>query len=414
MPVNSLTSRFTRAGSPLQAWRALRPAVRDGLFAVLLAGLGFVPTLSTIAVELGDLPERATDPLAVVLVLAQSLPLVARRRWPAASLAAVGTALALNQALAYPPTFASVGLYVALYSAGAHLARRRRVVAVLATVGFAALAAVLSGLGSPNRMLDFLAFYLALVVIWTAGSVVRRRRAEEAERRRLAAAVATSDERARIARELHDVVTHHVTAMVVQADAAQYHLPATPERAGEALAAIGSTGRRALTDLRDLLGVLEATGESEPARRAPALGQVGDLVEQARQAAQPIEWVQDGDPRPLPDAVELAAYRVVQESLTNALKHAAGRPTAVRLRHGDERLEIEVITHGSGAPGVAPAAMPSTTSPAGPVSSTGGRGLAGLRERVRVVGGDLQAGPLPHGGFRVHALIPSASTRRSS
>jgi signal transduction histidine kinase len=401
----------------LGRWRAHRPIIRDCVLAALLTGLGFVPTLSTIGVELGDLPERPTDALAVTLLLAQCVPLMIRRRWPWACLAIIGAAFALDQSLSYPQTFASVGLYLALYAAGAYLARFRRGVAALATVGYVALAATLSDLGSPNQLPDFLAFYLALVVIWMAGTGMRRWRAEEVEHRRLAAAVATSDERARIARELHDVVTHHVTAMVVQADAAQYLLPATPDRAGEGLAAISGTGRRALTELRYLLGVLEATGAAAPADRAPALGRLGDLVEQARQSGQPVEWTEEGEHRPRPDAVELAAYRVVQESLTNALKYATGRPTAVRVRHGDEHLEIEVTTAGSVALAAVPTAVPTaaTSAPpaAAPVSPPGGRGLAGLRERVRVLDGDLAAGPLPDGGFSVRAMIPSAPTRRS-
>ncbi len=385
----------------------------DVLLAVTLAGLGFVPTLSAIGVELGDLPERPADALAVTLVLAQSLPIAIRRRSPATCLAVVGAAFAADQVLSYPPTFASVGLYVALYTAGAHQVQFRRSTAALVTGGYVALAATLSGLGSPNRLPVFLAFYLVLVVIRMAGTGVRRWRAEEVERRRLAAAVATSQERARIARELHDVVTHHVTAMVVQADAAQYLLPATPDRAADGLVAISGTGRRALTELRYLLGVLEATGESAPTGRAPALGRVGDLVEQARRSGQPVEWTEEGGRRDLPDAVKLAAYRVVQESLTNALRHAPGRPTTVRVHHGAEHLETEVTTGGPGSSVATPGAL----APDGPATVEGappaGRGLAGLRERIRVLDGDLEAGPTPDGGFRVRAQIPTAPTRSS-
>jgi len=366
------------------------------LIAAILTGLAFVPTLSTIGAELGDLPERPADALGVVLLLAQCVPLAIRSRWPGWCLAIVGTAFALDQSLSYPLTFASVGLYLALYAAGAHLARFRLGVVALSTAGYVALAVTLYQLGSPQRLPDFLAFYLVLVVIWMAGTGMRRWRAEEVEHRRLAAAVATSDERARIARELHDVVTHHVTAMVVQADAAQYLLPAEPDRVGKGLTAISGTGRQALTELRYLLGVLEATGETAPADRTPALGRVGDLVEQARQSGQPVELTEDGERRPQPDAVELAAYRVVQEALTNALKYAAGQPTVVRLRHGDEHLEIEVTTEGSGSAPVPPS-----------VPESGGRGLAGLRERVRVLDGDLNTEALPDGGFSVRALIPA-------
>lgn len=388
-------------------WLARRPGARDGLLAAVLAGLGFVPTLSAIGVEVGDLPERSTNALSVVLLIGQCAPLGVRRRWPAACLALVGTAFALDQVLAFPTTFASVGLYFALYATGAHLERFRRCVAVVATVGFAAMVATLSALGSPNRPADFLTFYLVLVVIWLVGTGVRRWRAEDIERRRLAAAVATADERSRIARELHDVVTHHVTAMVIQADAARYLLPAGSGRAAEGLAAISDTGRRALTELRYLLGVLE-TGESARATRMPTLGRVADLVEDARRSAQPVEWTADSAQAPLPDAVELAAYRVVQEGLTNALKHAPGRPTTVRLRHGVEHLEIEVTTEGD----IRSDAGHSAAEPAGAVQPSGGRGLTGLHERVRVLGGDLEADLSPDGSFRLRALLPSTPTGR--
>jgi signal transduction histidine kinase len=207
--------------------------------------------------------------------------------------------------------------------------------------------------------------------------------------------VATAVERARIARELHDVVTHHVTAMVVQADAAQFLVGSAPERAGDGLVAISDTGRRALTELRHLLGVLEATGDSAVVDRAPTLGRLGDLVEQARMSGQPVELTERGDQRQRAVDVELAAYRVVQEALTNAVKHAKGRPTAVTVNHHDDHLDIEVTTHGSAG--------------AAPVVPSGGRGLEGLRERVRMLDGELVAAAGPDGGFSVRARIPSRS-----
>jgi signal transduction histidine kinase len=319
-----------------------------------------------------------------------------RRRWPAVCLAVVAGAFAVHQALGFATTFASLGLYLALYSAGAHQVRFRHGLVVTASAGYAVLAVVLNHLGSPLSIPDYLAFSLALAAAWLVGSTVRTRRTEEAERRRLAAEVATATERARIARELHDVVTHHVTAMVVQADAAQFLLTSAPDRAGEGLTAVSDTGRRALTELRYLLGVLEATGESASAGRAPALGRVEDLVEQARRSGQPVEFSEQGE-RPAQNAdVELASYRVVQEALTNAMKYAAGKPTRVLLRRGDEHIEIEVTTDG-------PTVAPVTRKP-GPA---GGRGLAGLRARVRILGGELEAGPRPEGGFGVRATIPS-------
>lgn len=392
----------------LRAWWQGRDALlKDGSLALLLSLLTLIPTLSQVGAQIGDLPERPANALGVGLVLAQTLPLAARRRWPAACLTVVACAFATHQALGFATTFASMGLYLALYSAGAHQVRFRRGLAASVSAGYVVLAVVLHRLGSPQGVPDYLAFYLILATVWLVGSMVRMRRADERERRRLAAEVATATERARIARELHDVVTHHVTAMVVQADAAQFLLPSTPDKAGEGLAAVSDTGRRALTELRYLLGVLEATGDNasvDPASadRAPTLGRVGDLVEQARRSGQPVEFGERGERRPQPVAVELAAYRVVQEALTNAMKYAAGQPTQVLFRYDERRIEITVTTDG---PTAAPSTAPPTPGP-GP-SPAGGRGLDGLRARVRMLDGALEAGPRPDGGFEVRAVLPS-------
>ncbi|MEV0589361.1 histidine kinase [Nonomuraea sp. NPDC050310] len=377
-------------------WRARQAWVKDGALAAALTALAFVPTLSVIGVQLGDLPARPADALAAVLTVAQSAPLVFRSRHPAACLAVIGAAFAVHQALGYPQTFAGIGFYVALFTVGAQQSRHRRTLAVAVSAGYAALAIVLSRLGSPNRITDFLAFSLVLVVIWLAGAAMRRRRAEEAERRRLTALAAGADERARIARELHDVVTHHVTAMVVQADAAQFLVGTAPERAGQGLSAIGDTGRQALTELRHLLGVLEATGDAALTNHPPTLGRVAGLVEQARMSGQPVELTEYGEQLPRAVDVELAAYRVVQEALTNAVKHAPGRPTRVTVHHRAGHIDIEVTTEGS-------------ARAEGPAVPSGGRGLDGLRRRLHLLDGELTAGARPGGGFTVRALIPSRS-----
>lgn len=359
----------------------------------MLTLLAFVPTMDAIAAQIGDLPVRPPDALAVTLTLAQTVPLAVGSRWPAACLSIIGAAFMAHQALGYPQTFGSIGLYLALYAAGAHQQRFRLGLAAVWTAAYVALAVLLLTLGSPNRVQDFVAFYLVLGVIWMTGTGMRRWRAEEAERRRLSASLATAAERARIARELHDVVTHHVTAMVIQADAAQFLVGSAPDRAGDGLAAISDTGRRALTELRHLLGVLEATGDSAAADRTPTLGTISDLVEQARVSGQPVELAEHGERRAQSVDVELAAYRVVQEALTNAIKHATGQPTTVTVHHHDDRLDIEVTTNGAATVGL-------------PVS---GRGLNGLRARLRMLDGDLLAAPRPEGGFRVHATIPLRS-----
>ncbi|MEO3874536.1 histidine kinase [Nonomuraea sp. B12E4] len=404
----SKVTRSVRSWS--DSWRAGPAFAKDGALAAVLTLLAFVPTLSAISAQIGDLPRRPSDALALALTLAQSAPLALRGRWPAACLAVIGTAFAVDQALSYPPTFASVGLYLALYAAGAHQVRFRRGLAAVSTAGYAVLAVVLHGLGSPNRVQDFLAFYLALVVIWMAGVGMRRWRAEEAERRRLSADVARAVERARIARDLHDVVTHHVTAMVVQADAAQFMVGTAPESAGAGLAAISDTGRRALRELRHLLGVLEATGESGPADRTPTLGRIADLVEQARLSGQPVELAEHGEQRPQDVDVELAAYRVVQEALTNAMKYATGRRTTVTVHRHPDRIAIEVTNDGpSGTGSVEPGPPKAEPTGTGPLVPSGGRGLDGLRQRLRMLDGELVAAGLPEGGFSVRALIPSGS-----
>lgn len=406
------TSDTPRRPVPLRGVSGLRgrrdALAEDGVLAAVLAVLAFAPVLSKVGAQLGDLPDRPADALSVVLALTQTLPLAARRRFAAAVLAVIGAAFAVDQARGYPTTFASLGLYLALYSAGAHQERLRCTVAAAATSGYAVLALVLHHLGSPLGFGDYFAFYLAAAACWLAGGMMRRLREQQAERRRLAAEAATAAERARIARELHDVVTHHVTAMVVQADAAQFLLVSDPQRAAAGLTSVSGTGRRALTELRYLLGVLEATGDKatlDPARPdlAPAPGAFADLVEQARAAGQPAELIEAGERRPRPAAIELAAYRVVQEGLTNAMKHAAGARTHVLVNQHPRHIEVEVTTEGSAKDG--PAASAST--PRAPELPSGGRGLAGLRERVRVLDGELEAGPRPDGGFTIRARIPS-------
>jgi signal transduction histidine kinase len=375
-------------------WRAYDPVVWDRWLAAAFTVLAAVPALGTVSAEFGDLPRRPTTVFTVVLVLAQTVPLAVRSRWPAACLAVVGMSFAAYETLSYPPQFGTLALYLALYSASAHQERFRRGTAVVATAAYVVLSIVVTVLESPDRPVDFLVFYLLLATCWVLGAFVRRRRVEEAEWRRLAAVAATTAERARIARELHDVVTHHVTAIVVQADATQF-MAESPDRVLTALTAIGGAGRRALTELRHLLDVLEATGE--PAMpRTPVEGTVRDLVEQTRTGGQPVELVEEGEQPTLSVNVRLAVYRVVQEGLTNVVKYAAGQPTVVRTGYRDDHIDVEVAN-----------AVATVALPAGARRDLfGGRGLAGLRERVGTLDGELTAGEQPDGWFRLRAVIP--------
>ncbi|MEU4508740.1 histidine kinase [Nonomuraea wenchangensis] len=372
-----------------KVWRVYDATVWDRWLAVVTTGLAFVPALSIMSVQFGDLSGRPADAFQIVLILAQTVPLAVRTRWPAACLTINGTAFMIHETLGYPMQFGTVTVYIALYSVGAHQERFRGVIAVVASAAYVGLCVAVVLLGSPVLQSEFLVFYLLFAGCWLGGAFVRGQRLQEAERRRLATEAAAAAERARIARELHDVVTHHVTAIVVQADATQF-VATSPERVVTALSTIGGAGRRALAELRYLLDVLEATGESA----RPVVGSVRDLVEQTRSGGQPIELVEDGDQPSLPVGVGLAVYRMVQEGLTNAVKYAQGRPTTVRIGYRDDRVEVEVTNAAAAVPVGARSSL------------SGGRGLAGLRDRIGALGGELAAGEQPDGGFRVSASIP--------
>jgi len=209
-------------------------------------------------------------------------------------------------------------------------------------------------------------------------------------------------ERARIARELHDVIAHNVSVMVVQADGASYALDADPGRAREALAAISATGRQALAEMRRLLGVLRREEDGGASERAPqpGIGELGELLDQARGAGLPVSFTVEGEPHPLPGGIALTAYRIVQESLTNTRKHAGPMASAsVTLRYADTALVLAISDDGRGDLGGA--AMPEAT----------GHGLTGMRERVAACGGSVAAGPRPGGGFEVVATLPLIPAR---
>ncbi|WP_370932467.1 sensor histidine kinase [Amycolatopsis sp. cg13] len=367
-------------------------ATADRWLAGLVTVLAFTPPLSLIGTTFGGLPSRAPDAGSVLLTLGMTVPIAVRTRWPAVCLAVTGLSFACYESLGYDATFGGLALVLALYSAGAHQRRFRIPLALGASAAYAVFYLVLRLRGSPERPIDAVVFYAALAAAAVIGGLVRGRRIAEAERRRLEADAAAAAERARLARELHDVVSHHVTAMVVQSGAAQV-LAESPARVAEALGSIGESGREALRELRSLLGVLEATGERVPGRDSPSLRSVSDLVRRARIGGQPIEFAEEGERPELSAEAGLTAYRVVQEALTNAVKYATGRPTTVRIGNRPEEVDLEVTTEGS-TPGIAD-------------GLSGGRGLDGLRDRVREVGGELTAGAGPDGRFRVHARIPA-------
>jgi signal transduction histidine kinase len=212
-------------------------------------------------------------------------------------------------------------------------------------------------------------------------------RAELLERH---ASDAVLEERARIARELHDLVAHNVSVMVVQAGAERHALPGDQAETRETLASIEQSGRQALAEARRLLGVLRRDGEPDELEPQPGLEQLETLVAQVRRAGLSVALTVEGEPAPLPAGLDLCAYRIVQEGLTNALKHAgAGASAQVRIAYAPAALEIDVRDNGNGA-----------------AANGAGHGLIGMRERVALYGGELEAGPRAEGGFGVHARLP--------
>ncbi|GGK75404.1 sensor histidine kinase [Mangrovihabitans endophyticus] len=363
-------------------WRRCDVAVRDSPLALALAAASLVPSLHNRGTQLGDLPGRPFDALTAVVIAVECLPLVVRRRWPAPSLTLVAAGFAVDQVRAYH-LVAGAALPIALLSAGAHQQRHRLVTLVLLSAGYVPLAIALDRQGSGEGVTGFVTFFVALAIAWSAGAWLRQTRAAEAERRRHVADATRAAERTRIARELHDVVTHHVTAMVVQVESACY-LAAAPERLEQTLSAVADTGRHALTDLRGMLNLLD------PGHRGTA-ADVRALVERARRAGQPVLFTDAGGAAAEGGAAGVAVHRVVQEALTNALKHDHGATTTVEVRHGGREITVEVSTDGTGT---------------GAASPGGGRGLDGLRDRVAALGGGFDAGPRPGGGFEVRARIP--------
>ncbi|MFG1925923.1 sensor histidine kinase [Cryptosporangium sp. NPDC048952] len=376
---------------PVERWQRLDVTVRDAPLAVLMFGAAMAPWLHGFGTQIGSVPDRPFDAWGALVVALQTLPLVVRRRLPLVCLVLVSAGFAAEQLLGFH-TVAGTAFAFGLASAGAHLERCRWVVAGALCVGGVLFIVALGVRTGTEPISDFFVLFTACAGVWGIGSWLRSTRAAEAEHRFQVAEATRTAERARIARELHDVVTHHVTAMVVQTEAARY-LAGSPERLDATLAAVTDTGRRAITDLRHLLDLLNPDHGVDT--RTPSAGDLHTLVNEVRTAGQPVELTEKGRPADSSGSAELVAFRVVQEALTNALKYDHGGRTAVRMSYGTRDIGVEVRTDGSGA---------STASPGG-----SGRGLAGLRERVDVLGGEFSAGASGEGGFVVRARIPAGN-----
>jgi signal transduction histidine kinase len=374
--------------------RRIRPLTVDRAFCVVFAVLAATDLLSGTAV--GGPPVPTALALAVLIVL----PLLRRRVPIAATLTWAGVVIAFSAIGADPYDMATafVGLIVYPYAAGAYGEGRRVLLAVPAV--WAALTVM--ALSAPEFIASDIFFPATFGMLFLlAGRAVRSRsrltaelheaavRAGEA--REAEAARAVADERRRIAREMHDVVAHSVSMMVVQAGGARRILDRDPARAVAAAELIERTGREALAEMRSLLGVLHAEEHPDYAPQ-PTLLELETLVERARGAGVPVAVTIDGARRELPAGLDLAAYRVVQEALTNVVKHAGGAPTDVSVHYRDDAVEVRIADRGNG----------SLSARLG----NSGHGLVGMRERVRVYGGELHAGRRRGGGFELRVVLP--------
>ncbi len=336
----------------------------------------------------------------LAIQVAVPLVLVWRRRAPLAAACAMSGVLALHDVLwGDEVTLAGVAaLLIAMYSVAAYEQSLARAVVGGLVLGVAANTDLIVGGLGHDAFWPFRLLFLAGV--WLGGWVVHHQRRQVGEltdqavvlarEREERAAAAVAQERARLARELHDVVAHSVSVMVVQAGAAEQVLAGDPERARAPLQSIQTTGRQTVVELRRLLGILREGDHELGTAPQPSLGQLDGLVADARNAGVSVSATVQGTPTPLPPSIDLSAYRIVQEGLTNVIKHAAHANAQVLVRYLDHALELQVTDDGPGRPD----------------GESGGHGLLGVRERVALFGGTFQAGNRAEGGFGLRALLP--------
>lgn len=384
--------------------RRMPPFVVDLLIAVGLLWLTLI-NRADIEILAEDFFSRDPDAFNTFLIVLQTLPIALRRRYPQAVLFVLLGAFVVDRVLDYPSTFAWAGMVLAFHSIGSELPRRRSALLgfslVGAVVAFTAFgAATLESIGLEDVVSTGIMIGVPLVL----GREVNQRRiktqaledrAERAEQEReTRAAQAVAEERARIARELHDVVAHQMAVMTLQAEGARRLAGDGDPRVAEALDTIRRTGHDALDEMRGMVGLLRGGSDERSIELSPqpGLADLDRLADQMRDAGLDVQLERRGSHRPLPGGLDLHAYRIVQESLTNTLKHAGpGTRAAVRVDYGAEVLELEITDNGRGGNGSREAG--------------GGHGLIGMRERVSLLNGELTAGPI-RDGFRVRATLP--------
>ncbi|HEY6737724.1 MAG TPA: sensor histidine kinase, partial [Actinopolymorphaceae bacterium] len=366
---------------------------------------------------------RGPDALGILLQVGSTLPLTVRRRHPIAVAAVVSASYMTLGLLGYSSIAGGLAVLFAVYTLGAYAPLLPGLLvcvadAALSVVYLAVNADILADFSAQLNALTLVTSIGQFFAVWIVGRAIGARRvyldelrdhAEQLERTRAAEVrAALAEERTRVARELHDVVAHHVSVMTVQAAAARRTLERAPEVSREAMQTVEDTGRTALSEMRRIVGALRnadpaASDEPDGGALAPRVGvaHLGELLERSRYAGLQARLTVVGSPRPLPSSVDLAVYRVVQESLTNTLRHAGQVPAEVRLQYLDDRIRVTVTDKGDSRPSLS-------------LEKPVGHGLIGMRERVALNGGSLRAGPRLRGGFQVDATIPLSRPADSS
>jgi signal transduction histidine kinase len=359
------------------------------LTAVSLAGLWLVSWSKTAHY-------RAPDAGGVLLTLAIVVPLLWRRERPDLVLVISGTALLGYDAAGYPSGLAWLACYWAVYSYAVHRRRRDAYWPLAIWVAEIVVHLALPDRGS-NAGQTALIFLGVTAFVWVRGDAVRAGLVEAERERELRARQAVADERTRIARELHDVVSQALGVIVMQAGGAG-SVPALKEADAKAvLSTIEQTGRQAFAEMRRLVGVLRDDDEAAALAPQPTIGEIPALLARLASAGLDVDLEIEGTQREVPAGVELSAYRIVQEALTNTLKHAGAAHATVRLVWSHDHLDVEVSDDGPAA---------GVTVPPQVRADSGGKGLVGMRERVMLFGGELETAPSPHGGYRVAARLP--------
>jgi signal transduction histidine kinase len=368
---------------------------------LLAAVLGCAALVEVAVREAG---QPLTRPLGAVLALAATVPIALVRAMPVVATVLLAGVCLLHPVIGYPPPVAAlVALAIACYVLGRNGWVRTAGVLIVPFVVYAAAPGAAAATGDRAPAIAMLAVTAIAAIAGTAQRARAAAARHEATERVIADTLmehVARGERARIARELHDVVAHHISMIAVQSEAARLTTPGMPAEGARRLVAIGETARTALTEMRRLLGVLREDSGTEVTRRPqPGLQQLNELLDEARElSAGSTRLIVRGGVVPLDPGLELVAYRIVQEALTNARRHAPSAAVDVELHYRGDSLLLRVRDNGPGPP------------PAGRTPGAGGHGLAGMHERAAMVGGRLTAGPAPIGGFLIEAVLPTPGT----